>query len=143
VYVPGFTLIAIGSIASRPSTAAPSHEKRAGDQRDCAKLLGIPTMDTQSSNALDFHSLAIGSLQTALEAAYEAGRASASQVELDVPEGGSGHWTTMTVDGAVAHLKTWIDNMDGPSQIATLMIHACACRKAAVIDGTHIAAEIM
>jgi hypothetical protein len=108
-----------------------------------AKVLGIQTMETQNCDALDFHSLAIGSLQTALEAAYEAGRASASKVELDVPEEGSGHWTTMTVDGAIEHLKNWIDNLDDPSQIATLMIHVCGCRKAAVIDGTHIAAEIM
>jgi hypothetical protein len=48
----------------------------------------------------------------------------------------------MTLDEAVKHLKTWIDLLDDPSEIATLMIHVCGCPRAAVIDGTHIAAEL-
>jgi hypothetical protein len=33
-------------------------------------------------------------------------------------------------------------SLDDPSQIATLMCHVCGCPRAAVIDGTHIAAEL-
>jgi hypothetical protein len=61
----------------------------------------------------------------------------------DEPAEQSGHWTTMTVDDAIEHLKTWwIDAMDDPAAIATLMIHVCGCPRAAVVDGTHITAEL-
>ena len=107
-----------------------------------AKHMSIETLETRKSDSLDFHDVAVWSVKAALEAAYGAGRASASQPEAEPPAERSGQWTTMTVDDAVEHLKTWIDGLDEPSQIATLMIHVCGCPRAAVIDGTHIAAEL-
>jgi hypothetical protein len=107
-----------------------------------AKHLGVGTLETRNSDALDVHEVAVWSLKTALAAAYDAGRAASSQPDADAPAERSGQWTTMTIDDAVEHLKTWIDGLDDPSQIATLMIHVCGCPRAAVIDGTHIAAEM-
>lgn len=40
-----------------------------------ARILGVETLATQNSDALDFHELAVWNIQRALEAAYEAGRA--------------------------------------------------------------------
>ena len=48
----------------------------------------------------------------------------------------------MTLDEAVEHLKTWIDGVDDPSQIAALMIYVYRCPRAAVIEGGHIAAKL-
>jgi hypothetical protein len=117
-------------------------EKENAIREIAAKHLHIETLETRKSDSLDFHEVAVWSIKSALEAAFEAGRASASQVDADVPEERSGHWMTMTVDDAVEHLKSWIDNLDDPSQVATLMIHVCGCPRAAVIGGTHIAAEM-
>ena len=69
-------------------------------------------------------------------------RSLAAADEAETPAERSGHWQKMTLEEAVEHLKTWIDLLDDPSQIATLMIHVCGCPRAAVIDGTHIAAEL-
>lgn len=107
-----------------------------------AKHLGFETLDTRNADALDFREVAVWSLKTSLEAAYEAGRASASQAVAEPPTERSGEWTTMAVDDAVEHLKIWIDGLDDPSEIATLMIHVCGCPRAAVVGGTHIAAEM-
>lgn len=41
--------------------------------------LGIETLVTRNSDSLDFHDVAVWSIQAALEAAYEAGRASAKK----------------------------------------------------------------
>ncbi len=41
-----------------------------------AQILGIDTLDTRHSDALDFHELSVGWLRRALQAAYQAGRAS-------------------------------------------------------------------
>jgi hypothetical protein len=106
------------------------------------KHLNVETLETRKSDSLDFYSVAVWSIKAALEAAYEAGRASVPQAATDVPAERSGEWTRMTVDDAVEHLKTWIDGLDDPSEIAALMIHVCGCPRAAVIDGTHIAAEM-
>ncbi len=38
-----------------------------------AKYLGVKTLETQNSDALDFHDLAAGTLRAALEAAFNAG----------------------------------------------------------------------
>jgi hypothetical protein len=43
--------------------------------RIAARILGIGTLDTRHSDALDFHELSVAGLRRALEAAYEAGRA--------------------------------------------------------------------
>ena len=37
------------------------------------RVLGIETLETRSSDTLDFHDLAIWNIRKALEAAYEAG----------------------------------------------------------------------
>jgi hypothetical protein len=42
--------------------------------RIAARILGIGTLDTRHSDALDFHELSVAGLRRALEAAYEAGR---------------------------------------------------------------------
>jgi len=42
--------------------------------RIAARNLGIGTLDTRHSDALDFHDLSVDVLRRALEAAYEAGR---------------------------------------------------------------------
>lgn len=107
-----------------------------------ARHLNVETLERRNSDALDFHQIAVWSIWAALEAAYAAGRASASQAEDNAPAARSGQWVTMTVEEAIEHLKTWIDGIDDPSQIAILMIHVCGCPRAAVIDGTHIAAEL-
>ncbi len=108
-----------------------------------AKHLRIGTLETQKSDSLDFHEVSVWSVREALAAAYDAGRASAAAEQADEPqEERSGVWTQMTVEGAIEHLKTWIDDIDDPAQIALLMIHVCGCPRAAVIDGTHIAAEL-
>ena len=41
------------------------------------KFLGVKTLETQNSDALDFHDLAAWSLKAALEAAFNAGYESA------------------------------------------------------------------
>jgi hypothetical protein len=52
------------------------------DQRDttlaeiAAKHLRLETLETRNSDSLDFHEVAVWSLEAALEAAYEAGRQS-------------------------------------------------------------------
>lgn len=47
------------------------------------RLLGIETLETRSSDALDFHDLAIWNIRKALEAAYDAGtQAARAQNEL-------------------------------------------------------------
>lgn len=106
------------------------------------KHLRIGTLETQKSDSLDFHQVAVWSVREALAAAYDAGRASAADECEHSNEERSGVWTQMTLDDAVEHLKTWIDGLDDPAQIALLMIHVCGCPRAAVIDGTHIAAEL-
>ena len=106
-----------------------------------AKHLGVETLETRNSDALDFYSVAVWSIRSALEATYEAGKALTAG-EVETPAERSGHWQTMTVDQAIEHLETWIDMIDDPSQIAALMIHVCGCPRAAVINGTHIAAEL-
>jgi hypothetical protein len=40
-----------------------------------ASNLGLATLETKDSDAADFHDLAVWNIKTALEAAYEAGRA--------------------------------------------------------------------
>lgn len=108
-----------------------------------AKHLRIGALETQKSDSLDFHEVAVWSVREALGAAYDAGRAAGAENGCqDSDEVRSGVWTQMTVDDAVEHLKTWIDNIDDPAQIALMMIHVCGCPRAAVIDGTHIAAEL-
>lgn len=42
-----------------------------------AKYLGVKTLETQNSDALDFHDLAVWTLKAALEAAFNAGYESA------------------------------------------------------------------
>ena len=42
-----------------------------------AKYLGVKTLETQKSDALDFHDLAVWALKAALEAAFNAGHESA------------------------------------------------------------------
>lgn len=39
-------------------------------------VLGLETLATQNSDSLDFHELAVWQIQEALEAAYQAGKAS-------------------------------------------------------------------
>lgn len=39
-------------------------------------VLGIETLKTRNSDSLDFHNLAVWQIKEALEAAYQAGRAS-------------------------------------------------------------------
>lgn len=41
------------------------------------KYLGVKTLETRNSDALDFHDLAVWTLRAALEAAFNAGRESA------------------------------------------------------------------
>jgi hypothetical protein len=117
-------------------------EKENAIREIAAKHLHIETLETRRSDSLDFHEVAVWSVKAALAAAYDAGWAAASQGEAEPAAERSGEWTTMTIDDAVEHLKTWIDNLDDPSQIATLMIHVCGCPRAAVIDGTHISVEM-
>jgi len=108
-----------------------------------AKHMRIKTLETQKSDSLDFHQVAVWSVREALMAAYDAGRASAMPMNAEhSEETRSGVWTQMTVDDAIEHLKTWIGLIDDPAQIALLMIHVCGCPRAAVIGGTHIAAEL-
>lgn len=107
-----------------------------------AKHLHVETLETRNSDALDFHDLSVASIRAALDAAYDAGRLSASPPETEGPTERSGQWTTMTIDDAIEHLKTWIDGLDDPSEIAALMCHVCGCPRAAVVDGTHITAEL-
>ena len=39
------------------------------------RVLGVPTLKVRGSDSLDFHDVGVGSLEQALRAAYEAGRA--------------------------------------------------------------------
>lgn len=107
-----------------------------------AKHLSIETLETRKSDSLDFHDVAVWSVKAALDAAYDAGRRSVSQPEVEQPTERSGQWTTMTIEDAIEHLKVWIDGLENPSEIATLMCHVCGCPRAAVVDGTHITAEL-
>ena len=56
------------------------------DQRDktlaeiAAGHLHLETLETRNSDSLDFHDMAVWSIKTALEAAYEAGRQSRAPV---------------------------------------------------------------
>lgn len=43
------------------------------------KILGIATLETQKSDRLDFHDVAVWSIKEALEAAYRAGQESAAR----------------------------------------------------------------
>jgi hypothetical protein len=43
------------------------------------KVLGIETLDTQKSDRLDFHEIAVWNVKEALEAAYRAGQESAAR----------------------------------------------------------------
>jgi len=106
------------------------------------KHLRIATLATQNSDSLDFHEVAVWFLREALMAAYEAGRASAADECQHSEVERSGVWTTMTIGDAFEHLKTWIDGINDPAQIALLMIHVCGCPRAAVIDDTLIASEM-
>ena len=45
--------------------------------------LGIETLETQRSDGLDFHDLAVWSIKAALEEAYNAGRQSANNKETN------------------------------------------------------------
>ncbi len=54
----------------------------AGIARD---VLRIRTLETRNSDALDFHDLAVGSIKTALERAYEAGRKAAPPTRTKCP----------------------------------------------------------
>ena len=42
-------------------------------------LLGVAILDARQSDSLDFHSLSVSTLRKALEAAWKAGRESASE----------------------------------------------------------------
>ena len=44
-------------------------------------FLGLETLDTRNSDRLDFHDLAVWNIKAALQAAFEAGKAAAEQVE--------------------------------------------------------------
>jgi hypothetical protein len=127
--------------------ADPVPERKCMDREQTVRELatkhfGVETLEERKSDRLDFHSVPVWSMRAALGAAYDAGRAAASPPADEGPVERSGEWVTMTVDDAVEHLKTWIDGLDDPSEIATLMIHVCGCPRAAVIGGTHIAAEM-
>jgi hypothetical protein len=45
--------------------------------------LGIKTLDVQNSDRLDFHDLSVGSIRTALNEAYEAGKAAGKNNATD------------------------------------------------------------
>ena len=45
------------------------------------KTLGVSTLETRNSDGLDFHSLAVWSLKSALESAYEAGKRQAASAQ--------------------------------------------------------------
>jgi hypothetical protein len=45
--------------------------------------LGIKTLDTQNSDQLDFHDLSVGSVRSALDEAYEAGKAAGKNSKKD------------------------------------------------------------
>ncbi len=36
-------------------------------------------------------------------------------------------WQSMTSDEAVEHLKSWIDNIDDPNELARLLGAVCGC----------------
>jgi len=51
------------------------HAKRNAALAEIARdVLGIETLETRKSDDLDFHDLAVWSIEKALEVAYEAGR---------------------------------------------------------------------
>jgi hypothetical protein len=54
-------------------------DKREAISRIAAKHLKIKTLETQKSDALDFHQVAVWSIKEALEAAFDAGRAAAEK----------------------------------------------------------------
>jgi hypothetical protein len=63
----------------RPA-ATPAEPQKAIDARLTAiarTTLGLETLETRRSDGLDFHDLAVWQIKQALQAAYEAGRASA------------------------------------------------------------------
>ena len=45
--------------------------------------LGIKSVDTQNSDQLDFHDLSVGSVRSALDEAYEAGKAAGKKNNTD------------------------------------------------------------
>ena len=49
------------------------------------EALGLETLETRSSDRLDFHDLAVWCVKDALERAYEAGRASARPTKAVCP----------------------------------------------------------
>lgn len=108
-----------------------------------AKHLNVETLDTRNSDSIDFHEVAVWSLRSALEAAYDAG-ASAKEAEppASQPTEGSGHWHEFTVAEAVEHLKAWIDEIDDPTRIAMLFDPICGCSRMVVINGTIIRVEL-
>lgn len=48
-----------------------------------SKTLGIKNLDTQNSDRLDFHDLSVASISTALNEAYEAGKAAGKNSTTD------------------------------------------------------------
>jgi hypothetical protein len=60
--------------------ATPTNSEAAVDARleqIARTTLGLETLETRKSDGLDFHDLAVWQIKQALQAAYEAGRASA------------------------------------------------------------------
>ncbi len=60
---------------SAPRIAPPTREQEIADI--ARRILRIETLETRNSDSLDFHELAIWTIQEALDAAYKAGRRSA------------------------------------------------------------------
>ena len=128
--------------AGRRQPGVTRHGERAGHPPDRGAALGIETPEGQEGGLPGTQAVSPTAILLALGAAFDAGKESAAADEAATPTVRSGHWQKMTLEEAVEHLKTWIDQLDDPSQVATLMIHVCGCPRAAVIDGTHIAAEL-
>ena len=53
--------------------------------RIAREALGLETLETRKSDALDFHHLAVWTIKDALERAYEAGRQAAPPTRLTCP----------------------------------------------------------
>lgn len=54
-------------------------EARDSVLRNIASLAGFQTLETRNSDALDFREIAVWTMRTALEAAFEAGRKSVTK----------------------------------------------------------------
>ena len=63
--------------ANKPNVQTPPEALLQQIARD---YLGIKTLDMRNSDALDFHSIAVWNLKTALEAAWKAGKAAQQAV---------------------------------------------------------------